>query len=105
VPIWTSWKRRRAYRREIETEMARVQPAVEEAEAIKRATTVLDRRTKSVPGPRPIHKQVLTEDGELACPECGNRMVVRKAKRGRHKGRTFWGCSRYPACNGLLSRR
>jgi hypothetical protein len=48
--------------------------------------------------PRPI---VPPREGELACPECGNSMRKRKAKRGRYRGRQFWGCGRYPDCSGL----
>lgn len=36
-----------------------------------------------------------------ACPVCGSQMLVRVARRGAHVGNEFWGCSRYPACNGL----
>lgn len=32
-----------------------------------------------------------------ACPECGERMVVRNVIR-----RPFWGCSRFPQCRGTL---
>ena len=32
------------------------------------------------------------------CPLCGERMVVRVARRGTTKGQTFWGCTGYPAC-------
>jgi DNA-binding helix-hairpin-helix protein with protein kinase domain len=35
-----------------------------------------------------------------SCPICGRQMVRRTAKRGRRRGRQFWGCSRYPVCNG-----
>lgn len=38
---------------------------------------------------------------ELSCPQCGSKMVKRKAKRGQHTGSDFWGCSRYPACRGI----
>ena len=36
----------------------------------------------------------------LGCPRCGSPMLRRTARRGRHSGRQFWGCSRYPACTG-----
>jgi hypothetical protein len=36
----------------------------------------------------------------IACSECGYPLRLRVAKRGRHKGRQFWGCSRYPSCKG-----
>ena len=32
------------------------------------------------------------------CPRCGAAMVLRTAKRGANAGRTFYGCSKYPAC-------
>lgn len=34
------------------------------------------------------------------CPRCGSRMVLRVAKKGKHPGTKFWGCSRYPKCRG-----
>ena len=38
----------------------------------------------------------------VACPDCGGDLVERRA-RGR--GRPFWGCSRYPACEFIINRR
>lgn len=38
-----------------------------------------------------------------ACPICGETMVRRTAKRGPNTGSNFWGCSRYPNCNGTRS--
>jgi restriction system protein len=36
-----------------------------------------------------------------ACPKCGSPMVQRTAKRGPNAGSQFWGCPRYPACQGI----
>lgn len=36
------------------------------------------------------------------CPLCGSTMVLRQAKRGANAGGTFYGCSRYPACRGIV---
>lgn len=36
-----------------------------------------------------------------ACPSCGSAMACRVAKRGANAGKSFWGCSRYPACKGV----
>ncbi len=47
-------------------------------------------------------KPILNKIG-VACPDCGGDLVERRA-RGRG-GRTFWGCSRYPACQFILNRR
>lgn len=35
-----------------------------------------------------------------SCPVCGSGMRLRTARRGKRAGRQFWGCSRYPACQG-----
>jgi restriction system protein len=36
------------------------------------------------------------------CPLCGNSMVLRRAKKGAHTGREFWGCSTFSKtmCHG-----
>jgi restriction system protein len=39
-----------------------------------------------------------------SCPKCGSTMVIRHATKGTHAGSTFWGCSRFPGCRGILSR-
>jgi hypothetical protein len=36
------------------------------------------------------------------CPKCGHKMVFRTAKKGVNAGKKFWGCSRYPECNGTV---
>jgi restriction system protein len=38
-----------------------------------------------------------------ACPKCGSEMVLRVAKKGPHSGNKFWGCSKYPDCQSVLS--
>ncbi|QCU90545.1 nuclease-related domain-containing protein [Thiomicrorhabdus sediminis] len=39
-----------------------------------------------------------------SCPKCGSAMALRTAKRGQNAGNEFWGCSRYPACRGIVSK-
>jgi hypothetical protein len=39
----------------------------------------------------------------IVCPKCGAPVKARMAQRGRYRGQKFFGCSRYPECNGLLS--
>ena len=43
-------------------------------------------------------------DDDLAptCPKCAKSMVKRTARHGANAGNTFWGCSSYPACRGIL---
>jgi restriction system protein len=36
------------------------------------------------------------------CPKCGAEMVLRTAKKGKHAGEKFWGCSKFPRCRSIL---
>ena len=38
-----------------------------------------------------------------ACPQCGKPMVLRTAKTGKNAGQSFWGCSGYPECKGVVN--
>ncbi len=38
-----------------------------------------------------------------SCPLCHHPMRRRLARKGPHSGKPFWGCSRYPDCNGIKS--
>jgi len=40
---------------------------------------------------------------EPLCPLCNNKMIKRTARKGKNAGSTFWGCSRFPACRGVVS--
>lgn len=42
------------------------------------------------------------EKMRMTCPVCSAPMVRRTAKKGANAGRSFWGCSNYPACRGML---
>ncbi|PSJ16556.1 restriction endonuclease [Nitrosomonas supralitoralis] len=37
------------------------------------------------------------------CPQCGDTMVKRVAKKGVHVGNVFWGCTGFPKCRGVRS--
>jgi len=37
-----------------------------------------------------------------ACPKCGSATIQRTAKQGPNKGKTFWGCSTFPRCRGVI---
>jgi len=39
------------------------------------------------------------------CPACGAPMIRRTARQGSHAGSQFFGCSRFPACRGIVSNR
>ena len=46
----------------------------------------------------PLQKSVESASNDRTCPKCGSPMQLRTAKRGRHAGRQFYGCSNYPQC-------
>jgi restriction system protein len=37
------------------------------------------------------------------CPKCGAPMVLRTARKGAYAGQTFYGCSNYPRCQGIVN--
>lgn len=39
------------------------------------------------------------QGGEIFCPRCGGKLVLRTATKGANAGGKFWGCSNYPKCN------
>ena len=47
-----------------------------------------------------IRSQYLSksEEENLICPICGNKLVIRTAKRGERAGKKFYGCIAYPQC-------
>lgn len=40
---------------------------------------------------------------EPLCPICSREMIKRTAKKGKNAGNTFWGCSQFPNCLGVVS--
>jgi len=42
------------------------------------------------------------KDESNVCPKCSSPMVRRKAAKGAHAGKDFWGCSNYPKCKAIL---
>lgn len=49
--------------------------------------------------PRPLDEPASGSETP-SCPRCNSPMVKRTAKKGRHAGDEFWGCSKYPNCRG-----
>ncbi len=37
------------------------------------------------------------------CQTCGARTILRTAKKGKYAGKDFYGCSRFPKCNGITN--
>jgi restriction system protein len=52
------------------------------------------------------HVQEIVERKKLEssprCPKCDGDMVLRTSKKGANLGNSFWGCSTFPVCKGVL---
>lgn len=42
-----------------------------------------------------------SDSSDPLCPPCQKPMTRRKARSGARVGQEFWGCTAYPACQGL----
>ncbi len=51
---------------------------------------------------RSLSDQSDSSDKKPACPNCGQPMLLRTARKGPKAGQPFWGCSGYPDCRGTL---
>lgn len=49
-----------------------------------------------------VRSAARVEPESPACPNCGEPMRLRSARKGPRAGGKFWGCTNYPACDGLL---
>jgi DNA topoisomerase-1 len=47
------------------------------------------------------HTRPILQKTGVPCPRCGGDLVVRRSRRGR----TFYGCSRYPECDFVAWQR
>lgn len=56
----------------------------------------VDRAKKNAPESTPS-----TTTAEPGCPQCGNAMVKRVARKGANSGKNFWGCVEFPRCRGM----
>jgi DNA-binding helix-hairpin-helix protein with protein kinase domain len=62
--------------------------------------TIAQKPSPATAPPAPTRTAATSSNSPLSCPRCGSPMLRRTARRGRHSGRQFWGCSRYPSCTG-----
>ena len=42
----------------------------------------------------------MASDSSPDCPKCSGGMTLRTARKGANAGGQFWGCLKYPKCNG-----
>ena len=52
---------------------------------------------------QPVFQRSMAATAEPNCPKCGSAMTKRTARQGTNYGKTFWGCTDYPQCRGIVS--
>ena len=75
-----------------------VEPRVVPSQAIPTSQPTPRSGRTIPPSPAPT-----TSSSIPSCPRCGSSMRQRMARRGRYAGKPFYGCSRYPACKGIIN--
>lgn len=64
---------------------------------------ILKKRHATAPaggGGEPARRAAPSVDASPRCPRCNSAMTQRVAKKGASAGTAFWGCTKYPGCNG-----
>ena len=61
-----------------------------------------EEKAKPQPKAAPAAPQEAVEEKEVLCPKCGAPMIRRVASKGSNAGNTFYGCSKFPACRGIV---
>lgn len=54
---------------------------------------------QATPRPETPPRESPSTHAASPCPQCGQPMVLRKARQGANAGSQFWGCSAYPKCS------
>ncbi|MDH4232178.1 MAG: DUF2726 domain-containing protein [Nitrospirota bacterium] len=49
-----------------------------------------------------VHEAPVTKQAAKLCPKCSSVMTRRRATKGDHAGKEFWGCVNYPKCKTII---
>ena len=49
-----------------------------------------------------VNEMPVTKDPAKLCPKCSSAMTRRRATKGEHAGKEFWGCVNYPKCKTII---
>ena len=49
-----------------------------------------------------LNENKISDNKNLICDKCWWQMLLRKARRGDHKGEDFYGCSNFPKCRNII---
>jgi hypothetical protein len=86
-PVIRRWRERRLLKRLLRSEIERANVSVTKAQRELRIASASWRR------------ELERVSSSPRCPTCGAGLQARTGRNGAAKGRTFWGCSRWPSCN------
>lgn len=71
---------------------------IEKVRGTSSVGTAANYRDSQLPSELPV-TQIVTPH----CPQCGDTMIKRVAKKGVNAGNVFWGCTSFPRCRGIRS--
>lgn len=52
---------------------------------------------------QPVNDELPEKPAEPSCPRCGQPMELKTAQKGVYKDQSFWGCTTFPKCRGLVN--
>lgn len=64
------------------------------------AARIAHRRQQQTPASSGVAPANPPKPAAPVCPQCGQPMALRTARKGANAGAQFWGCSAYPDCRG-----
>ncbi len=69
--------------------------------------TAMIKNTQQQPQPiaataQPASQNYPDATSDPSCPKCGSVMIKRTAKQDANSGNTFWGCTTFPKCRGII---
>ncbi len=50
-----------------------------------------------------VEQTVQDVEEKIICPKCGAEMIKRVATKGANAGKSFYGCSNFPKCRGIIN--
>lgn len=75
----------------------------EKEKTILNGTTIHPSNSFSQPKKDDLDLGDFEDTKEPYCPKCGSIMILRTAKKGKYSGQKFWGCRKFPNCDGMLN--
>lgn len=81
----------------IERINATLNTSVQNNDRIEEVTIKQNESVELIESKEPFESTESTVE-EKICPRCGQKLVLRVAKKGDNAGNQFYGCSAYPKC-------